>query len=231
MDFINRQREYSGPGDLVHLSATFGPDNESFILCVARGRQSSLSTSSEGLKADDVTVCEDKIVIWWEESDMLKMILISRNVPLSWESINHFIRLIRRLKLCERMTNAQRAVHRDHIREAQIIWFLALIDACSWVQPLNELPGHINNMSTGNFLLLRNSLPLRHLKLGDISSVTHLNKQTKPKSVPMLHEQYLYQAAKMGWLAQTGRHKPTIHSTTVKDDRGATVTQEEAQRL
>lgn len=61
---------------------------------------------------------------------------------------------------------SQYAVHEYHVREAEILWFLDLIDACSCAETPKELLGHINNMSIGNFLLLRNALPLRHLKLG-----------------------------------------------------------------
>lgn len=50
----------------------------------------------------------------------------------------------------------------------------------------------------GSFLLLRNALPLRQLKLDKGSSIVYLNKQTKPKSVPASYEQYLKQA-KIVW--------------------------------
>ncbi len=61
---------------------------------------------------------------------------------------------------------SQYAVHECHIREAESLRFRDLIDACSCAETLDELLGHINNMSIGNFLLLRKALPLRHLKLG-----------------------------------------------------------------
>jgi len=161
---------------------------------VTWGQESFLSNSAEELKLNAVTVCEDRIVIfkrmflmerwvgaedeyWWAH-------LKGWNFLLSWESWNIFVKLTWRLKLCKHVkVFSQYAVHDYHIREAETLRFLALIDACLWAKTLKELQGHIHNMSTGNFLLLRNALPLPHLKPGNISSIAHLNKQTRPKSV------------------------------------------------
>lgn len=64
MDFMNRPREYSDPGELVRLSATFGQDNQSLILCVTRAQDSSSSTSAEELKPKAATEREDSTVMF-----------------------------------------------------------------------------------------------------------------------------------------------------------------------
>lgn len=78
-----------------------------------------------------------------------------------------------RLKLCKHVTRvlfmSQYAVHEYHSREAETLWFLALIDACSSRE--TERATSIF-MSMGDFLLLRNTSLLPHLKLGNISLIT-----------------------------------------------------------
>ena len=151
MDFMNKPKENTVALGSLYCTATGyfwrRQDNLSFILCVTRGQESSLSTWAEGLELCDSV---------WGQNIFKWMFLMERWVEywfkswtflLSWESQSFFVKLTWRLKLCKHVTKVlfipQDAVHEDHTREAETLRFLALIDACSWAEALKELQGQI----------------------------------------------------------------------------------------